>query len=82
MAEQGCWSGVHRARIAVGKREVVEDCIMGIIVRQDDLSSAEVQSLIAEHLSGVHSNSPPGHVNALAIEKLQAPSGTAAAPTS
>ena len=49
---------------------------MGIDVRQDDLSSAEVHSLIAEHLSGMHSNSPPGHVNALAIENLQAPSVT------
>ena len=49
---------------------------MNIDVRQDDLSSAEVQSLIAEHLSGMHSNSPPGHVNALAIESLRAPSVT------
>ena len=43
---------------------------MGIDVRQDDLSSAEVHSLIAEHLSGMHSDSPPGHVNALAIQSL------------
>ena len=49
---------------------------MGIEVRQDDLSSAEVHSLIAEHLSGMHSNSPPGHVNALAIKNLQAPDVT------
>lgn len=49
---------------------------MGIDVRQDDLSSAEVHSLIAEHLSGMHSNSPPGHVNALAIQSLKAPSVT------
>jgi putative acetyltransferase len=49
---------------------------MNIDVRQDDLSSAEVQALIAEHLSGMHSNSPPGHVNALAIESLRAPSVT------
>jgi putative acetyltransferase len=49
---------------------------VGIIVRQDDLSSAEVQSLIAEHLSGMHSNTPPGHVNALAIESLRAPGVT------
>src|SRR5690606_21482952 len=26
----------------------------------------------AEHLSGMHANSPPGHVNALAIEGLRA----------
>lgn len=49
---------------------------MGIDVRQDDLSSAEVRSLIAEHLSGMHGNSPPGHVHALAIEDLRAPSVT------
>lgn len=49
---------------------------MGIDVRQDNISSAEVHSLIAEHLSGMHSTSPPGHVNALAIKNLQAPSVT------
>ena len=49
---------------------------MGIDVRQDDLSSADVHSLIAEHLSGMHSDSPPGHVNALAIQSLKAPSVT------
>lgn len=47
---------------------------MHITIRQDDLSSQDVQSLIAEHLSGMHSNSPPGHVHALAIENLRAPS--------
>jgi len=52
------------------------DCVVSIDVRQDDLSSAEVHSLIAEHLSGMHSNSPPGHVHALAIENLRAPSVT------
>ncbi len=49
---------------------------MGIDVRIDDVSSAEVQSLITEHLSGMQSNSPPGHVHALAIESLRAPSVT------
>lgn len=49
---------------------------MDIDVRQDDLFSPEVQSLIAEHLSGMHSNSPPGHVHALALEALRAPSVT------
>jgi len=44
-----------------------------ICVRRDDLSSAEVQSLVAEHLSGMHGNTPPGHVHALAIESLRAP---------
>ena len=49
---------------------------MIIEVRQDNLASAEVQSLIAEHLSGMHSNSPPGQVHALAIESLRTPSIT------
>lgn len=49
---------------------------MSIIVRIDDLSSAEVQSLIAEHLSGMHSNTPAGHVNALPINSLRAPGVT------
>ena len=49
---------------------------MNIEVRKDDLASAEVQSLIAEHLSGMRDNSPPGHVNALAIDSLRAPSVT------
>lgn len=49
---------------------------MAITVRQDDLASAEVQSLIAEHLAGMHSYSPPGHVHALAIDALRAPSIT------
>jgi putative acetyltransferase len=49
---------------------------MAIHIRQDDLSSAEVQSLITEHLSGMQSNSPPGHMHALAVESLRAPSVT------
>jgi putative acetyltransferase len=46
---------------------------MRIQIRTDDLSSTEVQELVAEHLAGMHSNSPPGHVNALAIESLRRP---------
>lgn len=49
---------------------------MNIAVRIDDLSSAEVQALVAEHLAGMESNSPPGHVNALAIESLRQPDVT------
>lgn len=49
---------------------------MGITVRQDDLSSAEVRSLVAEHLAGMHRNSPPGHVHALAIDSLRSPGVT------
>lgn len=41
-----------------------------------DLNSPEVQTLIAEHLAGMQSNSPPGHVHALAIQGLQQPEVT------
>lgn len=44
---------------------------MTLRVRTDDLSSPEVQALVAEHLAGMHGNSPPGHVHALAIEGLR-----------
>jgi putative acetyltransferase len=46
---------------------------MMIEVRPGDLSSPDVQALIAEHLAGMHTNTPPGHVNALALESLRAP---------
>lgn len=49
---------------------------MRIQIRIDDLSTAEVQELIAEHLAGMHSHSPPGHVNALAIKSLRMPDVT------
>lgn len=49
---------------------------MGIQVHQDDLSSDEVQALIAEHLSGMHSNTPAGQVHALDIERLRVPEVT------
>lgn len=42
-------------------------------IQIDDLSTDEVQELVAEHLAGMHSNSPPGHVNALAIQSLRQP---------
>lgn len=35
-----------------------------------------MQALVTEHLAGMHSSSPPGHVNALAIEQLRAPDVT------
>lgn len=46
---------------------------MTVEVRIDDLSSAEVQALVAEHLAGMRGNSPPGSVFALAIEGLRMP---------
>lgn len=38
--------------------------------RIDDLRGSEVQQLIHEHLSGMHTNSPPGHVNAFTLDAL------------
>ena len=49
---------------------------MRIQIRVDDLATTEVQELVAEHLAGMHSNSPPGHVNALAIQSLRKPDVT------
>jgi putative acetyltransferase len=49
---------------------------MTLQLRIDDLSSAPVQALIAEHLVGMQGHSPPGHVNALALEGLRAPEVT------
>jgi putative acetyltransferase len=46
---------------------------MSILVCPDDLSSSEVQGLVAEHLAGMHANTPAGHVHALAIDGLRAP---------
>jgi putative acetyltransferase len=46
---------------------------MQFTARIDDLSTPEVQGLIAEHLRGMHAHSPACHVNALAIEGLQRP---------
>lgn len=49
---------------------------MQFIARIDDLTSRQVQELVFEHLRGMHANSPPGHVNAFAIESLQRPEVT------
>ena len=49
---------------------------MKIEIRRDDLSSPAVQRLIAEHVSDMYSNSPPGHAHALALESLRAPDVT------
>lgn len=49
---------------------------MDIDIQQDDLSSTEVRLLVAEHLTGMHSNSPPGQVHALAFESLRSPQVT------
>lgn len=49
---------------------------MDIVVREDDLTAREIRALVAEHLSGMAASSPPGHVHALAIERLRAPGVT------
>lgn len=49
---------------------------MQIRTRLDDLSTGEVQDLVAEHLAGMHGNTPAGHVNALAIDGLRSPAIT------
>ncbi len=49
---------------------------MPLIVRRDDLSSNDVRALVAEHLAGMHSTSPPEHCHALALDELQTPGVT------
>jgi putative acetyltransferase len=44
---------------------------MSIDVRRDDLSGAEVQALVREHLAGMMSNSPPQSVHALPLDVLR-----------
>lgn len=47
-----------------------------LTIREDDLTSAPTRALLALHLSGMHANSPPGHVFALDLSGLQAPNIT------
>jgi len=42
-------------------------------IRQDDLSEAPVQRLLALHLAGMHAHTPPEHVCALDLSGLKAP---------
>ena len=42
-------------------------------IRRDDLSSPEVQALLAEHLQSMHRLSPPGSVHALDLDGLRQP---------
>ena len=44
-----------------------------IEIREDDLSGEPTRALLALHLSGMHANSPPGHVFALDLTGLRAP---------
>ena len=43
-------------------------------IRLDDLSGRQVQTLLAEHLAGMHKNSPPDSVYALDLSGLRMPS--------
>lgn len=47
-----------------------------LTVREDDLSSAQVQDLLRLHLAGMRDNSPPGHSFALDLSGLKAPGVT------
>ncbi len=47
-----------------------------IEVSVDDLSSPEVQALVAAHLADMHAVSPPENVHAMAIDGLQQPDVT------
>jgi putative acetyltransferase len=47
-----------------------------IEIRLDDLSGAEVRTLIRSHLDGMHETSPPESVHALGLEGLRHPSIT------
>jgi putative acetyltransferase len=46
------------------------------VIREDNLEGEATRSLLALHLSGMHENSPPGHVFALDLSALQAPDVT------
>jgi putative acetyltransferase len=43
-----------------------------IEIGEDELSGEDVRALLALHLSGMHANSPPGHVFALDLSGLMA----------
>ena len=44
---------------------------MNIVIRQDDLSSVESQSIVREHMAGMLENTPLESVHALPLDKLQ-----------
>ena len=47
-----------------------------LTINEDDLTGDDTKSLLALHLSGMHANSPPGHVFALDLSGLQSPGVT------
>jgi putative acetyltransferase len=48
----------------------------GFDIRKDDLTGEPTRALLALHLNGMRSNSPPGHSFALDLSGLQAPGVT------
>lgn len=46
---------------------------MNFEVRQDDLTGAEIQALLREHMAGMMSSSPPESVHALPLDALRKP---------
>jgi putative acetyltransferase len=49
---------------------------LSLSIRLDDLSGEPTRKLIARHLAGMRSNSPPESVHALDIDKLRSPEMT------
>jgi len=49
---------------------------MKIVIRIDDLSSDESQSIVGEHMAGMLSNTPLESVHALPLDKLRQPNIT------
>ncbi|MEY3141342.1 MAG: putative N-acetyltransferase YsnE, partial [Pseudomonadota bacterium] len=44
---------------------------MKIVIRKDDLSSGESQSIVREHMAGMLDNTPIESVHALPLDKLR-----------
>lgn len=74
MADKLPW--VHVSDGLPQYRETVPAVTETFRARIDDLKTAEVQELVAEHLQGMHCNTPPGHVHALALDNLRRPEVT------
>jgi len=54
----------------------VDTATASLLVREDDLSSPQVQDLLRLHLAGMRDSSPPGHSFALDLSGLKAPGVT------
>ena len=46
---------------------------LAFTIQPDDLTGQATRALIARHLAGMHSSSPPASVHALSVEKLRQP---------